>query len=70
MTNILIYAFDVFVITGLYLWFFKKADIEISFITGILFGVSFTSFDDEDNKTKYLDFNLGIVNITFVLYVK
>ena len=66
MTNILMYPFYAFVALGLYLWHFKNANIEISFITGIMIGASITTAEEEDYKTNYLDFYLGIVIITFV----
>jgi hypothetical protein len=66
MTNILMYPFYAFVALGLYLWHFKNANIEISFITGIMLGGSITTAEEEDYKTNYLDFYLGIVIITFV----
>ena len=66
MMNILMYPFLAFVALGLYLWNFKNANIEISFITGVMLGGSITTSEDDEFKTNYLDFYLGIVIITFI----
>ena len=66
MMNILMYPFLAFVALGLYLWHFKNANIQISFITGVMLGGSITTSEDDEFKTNYLDFYLGIVIITFV----
>ena len=66
MMNILMYPFLAFVVLGLYLWHFKNANIEISFITGVMLGGSITTSEDDEFKTNYLDFYFGIVIITFV----
>ena len=66
MINILMYPFLAFVALGLYLWHFKNANIQISFITGVMLGGSITTSEDDEFKTNYLDFYLGIVIITFV----
>tara|TARA_R110000796_G_scaffold188767_1_gene305693 strand:+ start:299 stop:493 length:195 start_codon:yes stop_codon:yes gene_type:complete len=60
------YPFLAFVALGLYLWHFKNANIQISFITGVMLGGSITTSEDDEFKTNYLDFYLGIVIITFV----
>tara|TARA_R110001632_G_scaffold19413_3_gene58812 strand:- start:118 stop:327 length:210 start_codon:yes stop_codon:yes gene_type:complete len=66
MMNILMYPFLAFVALGLYLWHFKNANIEISFITGVMLGGSITTFEDDKFKTNYLDFYFGVVIITFI----
>ena len=61
MMNILMYPFLAFVALGLYLWHFKNANIQISFITGVMLGGSITTSEEDDYKTNYLDFYLGLV---------
>ena len=66
MINIILLPIYAFIALGLYLWYFKDASIEISFITGAILGGSITTVEDEDYKTNYLDFYLGILIITFI----
>tara|TARA_R110002167_G_scaffold43435_1_gene131217 strand:- start:1305 stop:1520 length:216 start_codon:yes stop_codon:yes gene_type:complete len=66
MINTILLPIYALIALGLYLWYFKNANIEISFITGVMLGGSITTSEEDDYKTNYLDFYLGLVIITFV----
>ena len=66
MINTILLPLYAFIALGLYLWHFKNANIEISFIKGIMIGGSITTSEGDGYKTNYLDFYFGIVIITFV----
>ena len=66
MTEALIFLATAITTVGFYLWHFKYAEIQISFIKGIMIGASLESPELDDVKTNYLDIYLGVVIVSFI----
>ena len=66
ITEAFIFLATAIVITGFYLYQFKEAEIQISFIKGIMIGTSLESPELDRVKTNYLDIYLGIVIVSFI----
>ena len=49
-----------------YLYQFMYAEIQISFINGLMVGISLSSPELDGVKTNYLDIYLGVVIIAFI----
>ena len=49
-----------------YLYQFMYAEIQISFINGLMVGISLSSPELDGVKTNYLDIYLGVVIISFI----
>ena len=54
------------VLTGFYLYNFKEAEIQISFIKGIMIGTSLDSPALEGVKTNYLDIYCVFFIVSFI----
>lgn len=56
----------VFIILGFYVYNYKEAEIEISFIRGIMVGFSHTAPELDEVKTHYVDIYLGVIIISLI----
>ena len=66
MITAFIFLATAILVVGFYLYTFKYADIEISFITGVMIGGSIVSPEIDGVKTNYLDIYFGFVLVSFI----
>ena len=62
----LIFITTAIIITALYLWHVKYAEIQISFIKGLMIGASIESPEIDGCTTNYLDLYFGIFIVSFI----
>ena len=66
MITAFIFLTTAILVVGFYLYTFKYAEIQISFIKGLMVGTSLESPELDGVKTHYLDIYLGIVILSFI----
>ena len=64
MIQILIFILAAIISYILYLYYFKEALIEIIFINGFIFGISFYKEYFDESTTNFIDFSFGFVIIS------